>query len=152
MRLSTIENNNNEYWKSSSGLIVEYSCGSYPPDGFSAVTHLVLYDTSDVELYKVAVAVPKNRGAGILTIPDVYFEPGNQYQLVWKAEINVNSAIAASSVFYCVDDYYKVEAQKELDQGFFTIYSFIIFIFIFNIIIIITIITITLLLLFSHYY
>ena len=118
MRLSAVENNNNEYWKSSSGLIVEYSCGSYPPDGFSAVTHLVLYDTSDVELYKAAIAVPKNRGAGILTIPDIFFEPGNNYQLVWKAEINVNSAIAASSVFTCVDDYYKVLAQKEKDQGF----------------------------------
>ena len=118
MRLSTIENNNNEYWKSSSGLMLEYSCGSYPPDGFSAVTHLVLYDTSDVELYKTVVAVPKNRGAGILTIPDIYFEPGNNYQLVWKAEINTSKAIATSSVFTCVDDYYKVLAQKEWDQGF----------------------------------
>ena len=121
MRLSAVENNNNEYWKSSSGLIVEYSCGSYPPDGFSAVTHLVLYDTSDVELYKTIVAVPKNRGAGILTIPDIFFEPGNNYQLVWKAEINVNSAIAASSVFTCVDNYYILKIKEEYNQGFYYI-------------------------------
>jgi len=133
LRLSTIENNNNEYWKSSSGLILEFSCGSYPPDGFSAVTHLVLYDISDVELYKTVVAVPKNRGAGILTIPDIYFEPGNQYQLVWKAEINASSeAIATSSVFCCVDDYYKVLAQKEWDQGFL-LYIALSFLFLFSI-------------------
>lgn len=119
--MTAVEQNNDEYWKSSYGLLVEWSCGSYPPDGFSAVTHVILYDVNDFELYKTIVPVPKSKGSGIVSIPDFYFEPGKKYQLAWKAEINASSAIATSTVFTCVDNDYFMRlaraVQEEYAQG-----------------------------------
>ena len=121
LRLTAVEKNDDSYYKSSMGLLVEYSCGSFPPDGFQSVTHVVLYDISDFELYKVVVGVPKNKGSGIVTIPDFYFESGRQYQIIWKVEINSSTAICSSIIFTCVDNDYFMRltraVQDEYTQG-----------------------------------
>ena len=96
-------------------MIVEYNGGTYSQGGWDAVTHLVLYDTNDSVMYKTILPVPPKKGSGIVKIHDVFFEPGHNYQLLWKRDINSSTNIAASPVFTCIDSEYFEKLSREIN-------------------------------------